>query len=190
MFNFFEQPWTLLVISFLVLYALFRFRSIFPRKRRWWQWLIPPFIAAAAFALEFFVQSDREKINAVIESGIKAVEQENCYAIHAIIAPDYQDSHHITKDDLMIHCQKELSRPVVEQNKNIGLLLEIKPPRASAILTLLMRFEKDSYFALNYKQFVLIKVQLNLQKQTNKKWLIYSVEILEVDRQPVNWENI
>ena len=49
MFNFFEQPWTLFIIAAAILYAVFRFRSISPEKYRWWQWLIPVFIAVSAF---------------------------------------------------------------------------------------------------------------------------------------------
>ena len=86
MFNFFEQPWTLFITAVVVLYIVFRFRSFFPQKHRWWQWLIPVFIAIAAFGLEHFVETDLEKIKSVIKTGIKAVEEENPCVIEALIS--------------------------------------------------------------------------------------------------------
>jgi len=190
MFNIFEKPWTLIGIAVLVLLGLLQFRSIFTEKRRWWQWLVPALLAVAAFGLDFFVKTDLEKIRAVIKTGIKAVEQENYDTIEAIIADNYSDSYHNTKTDLMAHCRKELSRSSVEKNKKANLLIEISGRQAAAVLTVWTRFNKDSYIAQNYKQFFLIKVNLYLQKQFDKTWLINRAELLELDRQPVNWRQI
>jgi len=190
MFNIFEKPWTLIGIAVLVLLGLLQFRSIFTEKRRWWQWLVPALLAVAAFGLDFFVKTDLEKIRAVIKTGIKAVEQENPSGIEAIIADDYSDSYHNTKADLIAHCRKELSRSAVEKNKKANLLIEMSPPQATAVLTVWTRFNKESYIAQNYKQLFLIKVNLYLQKQFEKRWLIYRAELLELDRQPVNWRQI
>jgi len=190
MFNIFEKPWILFGIAVLLLFGLLQFRSIFTEKRRWWQWLIPAFLAVAAFGLDFFVKTDLEKIRAVIKTGIKAVEQEDCDAIEAIIADDYSDSYHNTKADLMAHCRSELSRSAVEKNKKANLIIEMSPPQATAVLTVWTRFDKDSYIAANYKQIFLIKMNLYMQKQRNKRWLIHRAELLELDRQPVNWRQI
>jgi len=190
MFNFFEQPWTLLAAAVLTLFGMFTFRSIFPEKRRRWQLLLPLFLAASAFGLDFAVQTDLEQIRAVIKTGIKAVEQENPSGIEAIIADDYHDSYHDSKAILMAHCRKELSRSPVEKNKKAGLLIEMSPPQAAVVLTVWTRFNKESYVAQNYKQLFLIEVRLSLQKQHNKSWLINRAELLELDRQPVNWRQI
>jgi len=190
MFNIFEKPWILFGIAVLVLLGLLQFRSIFPEKRRWWQWLIPAFLAISAFGLDFLVKTDLEKINAVIKTSIKAVQQEDCDAIEAIIADNYHDSYHNTKADLMAHCRKEMARPAVEKNKKANLLIDKSGPQATAVLTVWIRFDKDSYAARNYKQLFLAKVRLHLQKQRHKRWLINRVELLELDRQPVNWRNI
>ncbi len=190
MFNFFEQPWSLLIIAVAVLYAIFRFRNIFPKKRHWWQWLIPVFIAVSAFGLDWIVKTDFEMINALIDTGIKAVEGENISAIEAIVSANYKDSHHSSKERLMAHCRRELLQPLVEENEKVFLRLEITPPVATVELTVLMKFEKDSYVAQNYKQLLLIEAKLYLQKERDKKWLISRTEILEIDNQPVNWRQI
>jgi hypothetical protein len=182
MLNIFEQPWTLTVVAVLVLFGLFQFRSIFPEKRHWWQLLLPVFLVFAAFGLDFFVKTDLEKIRAVVQTGIKAVEQENCDAIDKIIADNYSDSFHDTKASLMTRCRDELARSPVEKNKKAGLLIEIKPPQATADLTVWMRFNEAAFIAQNYKALFLIEVRLHLQKQPDKSWLINRVELIEVDK--------
>jgi hypothetical protein len=190
MFNFFEQPWTLVIIAFAVLYAIFRFRSIFPDKRRWWQWLIPVFIAAGAFGLDWIVQTDFEKINILINTGIKGVEEEDADAIEGIVSADYRDSFHYSREHLRAHCERELSQSLVEQCTKLFLQLDISPPTATADLTVLVKFEKDSYVAQNYKQSLVARVKLYLQKEQDKKWLINRIEMLAIDNRPVDWRQI
>lgn len=191
MLNFFEQPWTLTFIAIIALLVLLQFGSIFPEKRRWWQLLVPLFIAASAFGLDFAVRTDLEKIRAIIKTGIKAVQQEDCDAIEAIIAYDYRDSYHGTKADLMAHCRKELSRSAVEKNKKVSLLVELTPPQATAELTAWVRFDPASHIAQTYyKRLFLVEVKLHLKKQPDKSWQIWRAELLEIDRQPVNWRAV
>jgi hypothetical protein len=147
-------------------------------------------LAVAGIGLDLLVQTDLEKINAVINAGVKAVEQEDCLAIEAIIADDYQDSHHKTKEALIAHCRRELSKPLVRKNKKTSSLIEMSGPNATATLFTLTTFEKDSYISENYKPFLMIKVELHLKKQPDKRWLINRVKVLEIDRQPVDWGDI
>ncbi len=190
MFDIFDKPWTLLGAAVLVLFAVLTFRGIFTEKRRRWQWLLPAITVAAALGLDFFVQTDLEKIKTVISTGTKALEEENCSAIAQIISDNYSDSYHRTKDDLILHCQRELSQPVVQKCTRTSFLFEISPPNANVSLAALLSFEKDSYIYQNFKSPLFVKLKLNLQKQHNKNWLISRVEILELDRQPVNWQQV
>jgi hypothetical protein len=190
MFDIFEQPWTLVGLAVLVLFGMFTFRSVFPEKRRWWQLLVPVLLAAAAFGLDLLVPTDLEKINAVINRGVKAVEQEDCDAIGAILAEDYRDSRHQTKQALMAHCRRELSKPLLKKNKKTGVLIRISGPQATATLFTTMIFEKDSYVAQSYKNWLMIKMELYLSKRPDEGWLINRVNVLEIDRQPVSWGDI
>lgn len=190
MFNFFEQPYTLIGAAVLVLFAMLTFRSVIPEKRRWWQLLVPVLVVAAAFGLDVAVRTDLEKINAVIDTCMRAVEEENLIAIEAIIAEDYRDSHHNTKTDLMRHCRTRLSQPLVEKNKKRACLVQLSPPTATATLFATIIFEKDSYVSVNYKAWLMVKARLSFQEQPDKTWLINRIEILELDRQPTNWSQI
>ena len=116
MFNVFEHPWGLITVAIIILLVLLIVRSIFPEKRRWWQWLLPTLLAIAAFGFDFLVETDLEKINVVISAVVKAVEEENPDAIEPIISDNYRDSYHKTKKDLMYFCRWRLSEPLIEKN--------------------------------------------------------------------------
>jgi len=197
----FEQPWPLLITAGFVLLLVLILRSIFPQNRRWWQWLLPALFAAAAFGLDFLVETDREKISAVISTGVKAVEKENPDAIEALIADNYRDSFHGTKDDLMRDCRIRLAEPLVEKNIKKILSIEISPrsgealredesPTATAVFTVRMLFDKRSYVYQSFKEQLHVKAEVSLQKQSDGTWLITSAEILALDLRPVNWKDV
>jgi len=190
MFDIFEQPWTLVGVAVLVLFGMLTFRSFCPEKRRWWQLLVPVFLTVAAFGVDMLVQTDLEKINSVINTAIKGVQREDCSAIEAAIANNYSDSYHNTKKHFLDHCRRELSKPLVDKGKKTGLLIDISDSNATAILFAVIIFDKNSFISQNYKSFLLVKARLSLRKQPDKKWLISRIEILELDRQPTNWNRI
>ncbi len=74
MLNFFEQPYTLIGAAIIVLFGLFTYRSVFPEKCSRHQWLIPLSVVALAFALDYSVKTDHEKVNTLIDKLMKAVE--------------------------------------------------------------------------------------------------------------------
>jgi low affinity Fe/Cu permease len=189
MLDIFEQPWTLVGVSIIALFVILTIRSVWPERRHWWQLLIPVAIAAAGFGLDFLVQTDLEKINALIDTGIKAVEEEDCSAIEAIIAGSYHDSFHNTKNELMSHCRMQLTPGLVTKNKKNACLVESSPPTATATLFALITFEKDSYISRD-KSSILVKVKLYVEKQPDKNWLITRAEVLEIDRLQVDWRQI
>ncbi|MGB2865676.1 MAG: NADH-quinone oxidoreductase subunit J [Sedimentisphaerales bacterium] len=190
MLEIFDKPWTLLGVAVLFLFGMLTFRSFFPEKRRWWQLLVPVFLIAAAFGADMLVQTDLEKINSVINTAIKAVQQEDCSAIEAVIANNYSDSYHSTKKHLLDHCRRELSKPLVDKGKETGLLIKISDSNATATLFAVIIFDKNSLISQNYKSFLLVKARLSLRKQPDKRWFINRIEILEIDRQPTNWNRI
>ncbi|MHC4912641.1 MAG: hypothetical protein ACYTE5_06500 [Planctomycetota bacterium] len=133
MWNIFEQPWTLLTAGVIALLILLILRGKLAEKRIWWLWLLPIVLVAAAFALDFFVQTDLEKINAAITAVVKAVEDENPDAIEPIIADNYHDSLHGTKKDLLFFCRRKFSEPLVEKNIKRIVSIDISGPKAIAV---------------------------------------------------------
>jgi hypothetical protein len=190
MFNFFEQPWTLIGAAILVLFGVLTFRSVWSEKKHWWQWLLPVFVVTIAFGLDVLVKTDLEKINSVIKIGMKAVQQEDCKAIENIIADNYYDSYHKTKEALIADCRKYLAQNQIKKNKKTGVLIKLSPPNATVNLFAATTLEENSQISKRYKSFFLVKAEISLRKQSNKNWLISRIEIPEIDRQPVNWSYI
>ncbi len=155
-----------------------------------WQWFVPLALAFAAFGLDFIVRTDLEQINSLIKTGRKACEREDFDAIAALISADYSDSFHNTKDDLMKHCRSLLSEPLVEKTTKMSLDIDISSPKAEATLVAIVNFEKGSHVYREYKQFVIFKIRLYLQKEQDKRWLIHQTEVIEIDRQPFKWRDV
>ncbi len=190
MFNVFEHPWGLTTIAIIASLILLIFRSIFPEKRCWWQWLIPAFLILAAFGLDSLVETDSEKIDSVINTGVKAVENEDPDTIEMILADNYSDSFHSTKSALMSYCRATLSEPLVEKNIKRTVSIEVQPLKATVIFTVRILFDKQSYVYQGFKQQVLTEVQADLQKQPDGRWLINRVELLKIDLHPADWRTI
>ena len=191
MFNFFEQPWTLLGAAVMVLLGVMTYRSVVPEKRRPWQWLLPVAVAALAFGLDYIVATDPEKINAIIDAASEAVEAEDCAAVATLIAEDYSDSYHANKADLIEHCRRELAKPLIARNR-----IRARTPPAitglDAVVTIFTTtvFEEASYVARDYKAFVFFKVQVHFRKQPDESWLVNRIELLEIDKHPVRWREV
>jgi len=186
MFNFFEQPWTLISTAVIVLFGVLTYRSVWPEKRAFRQWLLPLIIAAAGPGLDVLITTDLEKITALLKTSLQAVQQENINTISSILAEDYQDSQHNTKADLMRTCSSKFTQSLVEKcKKTASPLIELSPPTALATIFVTIHFDKNSYVAQNYKAWIMVKAQLHFKKQPDKSWLINRAEILEIDRRPV-----
>lgn len=187
MWNFFEQPWTLLGAAVLVLFGVLTFRSIWSERRRPRQWLLPVGVAVLGVGLDLGVTTDLEKINHVIKTGLKAVEEENCAVLARLIADDYQDSYHKSKESLMGQCRTRLVPPAVLKVRKIAAEVKISPPDAKAALTMWFTFDKDSFWAQAYKPTALIAVELHFRRQPDRSWLLSRAEVREVDKMPVTW---
>lgn len=190
MFNFFEQPWTLTGAAVIVLFGILTFRSVFPEKRHWWQFLLPVLVAVAAFGLDLAVKTDLEKINSVIKTSINALQEEDLDTLDTVIAENYNDSYHNSKTHLLNHCRQRLMSNKIQKNKMTSRLVKISSPNATATIFVTTTFEKDSFIAQNYKPFLFSKIELHFEKQSDKKWLINHAEILELDRQSVSWRQL
>ncbi|HUV41347.1 MAG TPA: hypothetical protein VMW23_06150 [Sedimentisphaerales bacterium] len=188
--NIFEQPYLLLFAAAFVLFVALVIRIFFPRIPRWPQLLLPCLLAASAFGIDYLVRTDTEKIRTTIQSAAKAVRNENPRAIEPLIAPAYSDSYHKTKAALIAHCTAVLSEPLIDKNITRFLSIDIHPPDAAVLCTANIVFDKRSYVYQSYKQLMLVKMKIQLQKDPAEEWLISRCEILEIDRLPAKWGNI
>jgi hypothetical protein len=189
MWNFCEQPWTLIAVAGITLIALLAMRSQIQEKKRLYLWLLPILIAAAAFALDYFIKTDLEKINEVIDTAINAVQDENPQAIEPLIAENYSDSYHSSKKELIYYCKRKLSEPIVEKNIKRIVSIDVSDSRATVTFTVRIIFDQQSYIYQSYTRLLLTKAKIDLEKQQDR-WLITRAELLEVDMQPFTWQDI
>jgi hypothetical protein len=185
MTNIFEQPWLLLIASVIILLAVAVIRGLFPQRHRWWFWLLPVVIATAAFAIDFFVQTDTEKIKEAIA---KAVEKEDAGAIGPLISNDYRDSFHASKQALLDNCKQRLSEPIIEKNVHGIVSLDVRPANATVIFTVRVVFDPQGPI-YEYRKMMIFKLRAELRKE-GVRWLFTRVEVLEIDLQPANWQHI
>lgn len=191
MFDFFEQPYTLMGASVLVLFGLLTFRSVLPEKRRWWQWLIPAALVGAAFGLDAIVQTEPEQINVTIQAGVKAVEARSIDGISRIISDDYSDSLHGTKGRMLFYCRQALSQNKVVKTKTKGVkLMELSQASATAVVFTQIVFDQNSYVAQNYKPSLLIKTRIDFKKRPDAGWLVSRIELKGLDGQSITWRQV
>ena len=187
MFDFFEQPWTLLGVAILVLLGLLTYRSV-TDKRRAWHFLIPILIAGAGFGLDALVTTDRESVRAVVAETIQAAENEDCAAIGRLLTSDYRDGYHRSKESFLDHCRRELNGPTVVEAKKLSDKVEVSGRTAKVRMTVKVRFEDSSRVAREYKRSCAIVVEMVLQKQPSGRWLISRADLKSVDDTfPISW---
>lgn len=192
MLNIFEQPWTLLTIAVFVLLVVLTVRQMFPEKTRPWHLLLPVALALAAFGLDYFIKTDLEKINTLIETSLKAVENQNLDAIEAIISPNYDDSYHNSKRALMAHCRSLLTKLPIKKNIKMNQRIEVSAPAATTQLKVLTRFDQQhtDFIELAGQSFLTTETMLYLVKGRDKNWLINRVEVLKINEHPIKWRQI
>ncbi len=181
-----ESPWPLLTVAIILLAIVVVIRQTWPYKRRWWQLLLPLVLAVAAVGLDRFVETDYEKIESVIDTGIRAVIAQDLGQIDRIISPDYADSAHRSKAGLMAFCSDLLSQPLAERIKKLQEQITISGPEATAELSLRVHLQPQNVYA-TAGTLMFVKVKLNFAQTLYGKWLISRVELITVNNQPLNW---
>ncbi len=189
MFDIFENPFALSIAAVAAFIILLMLRNLLTTKKYYLLLIIPILLAAAAFAFDYLVQTDPEKIRSLIKKTANALENEDINTLETLISQNYRDSYHKTKKTLMRHLKYRLSKPLFK--KNIARIIEkqISPPNATVTFTIRALFDERSFVYQSYKQQIFAKLKATLQNH-NDKWLINRFELLELDLQPVTWSNI
>jgi hypothetical protein len=188
MWTIYDQPWTLVALGGISFLAVMTYRAFCPDKARMWQLGIPVAIAAAAFALDVLVVTDSEKIRTLVTAAEEAGRKGDVASLENLLADDYHDSFHGNKQRLVERARIALTNSPIKAIKEIHFgLAGIEPPSATATLLLVTTFKENSLVAAAYKPSLMAKLDLRLAKQPDRRWLIQSVELVEVDKQPLSW---
>jgi hypothetical protein len=190
MWNPFEYPFVGIGIGLLTFIGFWIFRVVRPEKKRKWHYLVPLGIYIAAFALAYLIQTDNEKVQAVVNKGIKAFEQQQIQPIEEIISENYSDSLHSSKAYITAYCQALFQTAAIEKVTFFSRKTEIQGNKATLLFEAMVKFTEQSHIAQMGKPFIMVKARFYFQKTPDKKWLINSSEILELDRNPIDWNQI
>jgi len=185
--NIFQTPLPLLIVAAVVLITVTLFRRYWPQMRKWWQLTLPVIVILSAFGMDFFWQTDHEKIELLIKAGRDAVVANEIERIDAIISPDYCDSFHDSKARLMGFCSNMLSTPLAEKIKERYSETEISNGRACSELEVVVHLRQESVYAAAGK-IVFVRLKLYFTKTAGQRWLIDSSQILTINKQPWGWK--
>jgi hypothetical protein len=187
MWNIYEYPFTGIAIAAVVMAGLGLFWIFKPEKKRKWHLLIPLGIVVLAFAVAYFVQTDNEKIRGAINKGIEAFEKQKIEPIREIIADDYSDPFHTSKEYIVAYCQAMMQSAMVDKVTFFSNEVVIEGNKATFTAEMVVKFTEESEISKMGKPFLIIKARFHFEKTADKRWLINSCEILELDRKAVNW---
>lgn len=190
MWNVFEFPFVGIGIGLIVFVGFWIFRVVCPSRKRRWHYFVPLAIYIAAFAVAYLVQTDNEKILAVVNRGIRAFQKMDIQPIKEIIADDYADSLHSSKTYIVAYCQGFFETAMVEKVTFLSRRTDIQAAKAVMTFEASVKFAEQSHIAQMGKSFLFIKAKLYFEKTADKRWLINSSEILEIDRTPIDWKQI
>ncbi len=187
--NIFQTPIPLIIVAVVVLMAVTIFRRVRPQRRKWWQLLLPAVVLLSAFGADFLCRTDYEKIDLIIKTAKEAAVAGDIEQIEKMISPDYRDSSHNSRERIVTYCRSVLSRLPAEKIKKRYSIIEISGARAAAELEVAVHLQQESVYAMA-GNIVFVKLKLYFTKTADKKWLVDSSEILEVNKQPWGWKKM
>ena len=185
----FETPWPVFTVAIIVLAVVVLVRQTWPDKRRWWQLVIPLALGIGAFGLDYFFDTDYEKVESVINSGIQAVIDQDLNQIDKIISADYSDSRHRSKAALMSYCRDLLAQPFVNRIKKQQELVTISAPTAVVELSVRLHLNPQNVYTAT-ANIMYVELEFDLAKTSSGNWFISRTELIAVNYQPMGWQNI
>ena len=129
----------------------------------------------------------RDRFNVTINDGRElyfVVNQPE--SVGSLIAEDYRDRHHPTKQFIMTTCGFVVKRHNIKSITMTYYDIVVEDQKANAEILVRLRMDPTNTSMptpeLNYA-----KLKLTLKKKTNETWVIKSTELVEVNKKPVNW---
>ncbi len=187
MVNIFQNPWLLLILSFVALVVVTSIRRSRPEKAHWWQPILPLLVAGAAFGVDMLVVTDHEAVETVIDSVMQAAILQDVEKIDGFISESYCDTSHRSKAELRAYCQRLLREPVAEKVKYKYFLLDITAPDAQVETEVVVHLHPERIYAMA-GTLTFVKMKIALKKGSDKDWLITDSEITSVNNNKVGWD--
>ena len=187
----FETPVPLLLAALMVFMIVHTISSML-KKRRIWLLCLPWIMALMAFGCDILVQTDREQIKSQIQALLKSCQNGDCHLLRRLVSPEYQDTIHTGPESLISDAEQGFSRnPIVSIKRLNDAIQQLNPPEATVGLAVMVRFEEGGQIAATYKPVFIVVVRIDLLYSSAKqKWLIKTIEIVEIDKQNTKWKQV
>ncbi len=189
MTNIFQTPWLLLFISLVLLMVVAVLRQSFPEKQRWWQLLLPLVLAIIALGLDYFIETDYEKVKQVIKHARDAVVAEDADALATTLSPGYSDRSHNSGGELVRFLRSFFATTKIDKAPQTTGQIVIDAPTATAENVYRVHVGPDSAYT-QAATIYYVKVRMHLRKNADAQWLITGCELLELNFQPFRWRDL
>ena len=184
--NILEQPWTLAVIGLLAELAVLIGARFWPLKVRRKHLLIGPILIVLGLGLDYLVATDREKIEAVIATVVKATEEENAEQIIECIGPAYHGRLQDSRELFAHFCRQLFNQPQIKKNRVLDQQLQLDKTKATLRITALSQIDRRSSWA-QWLPLAKTVWEIRFEKQPDKTWLIVWIDLLELNNEPLDW---
>lgn len=186
MWNIFENVWLLLTaagISFVI-------ASVVRQEKPEWGFrplLVPLLLAAAAFGIDRFFVTDYEAVSAIVPACKKAAAAQNVQGFAPHISPNYRDSFHRSKADLIRAAESVIHRAAVEKIRTQSHVITIDGNTASSELAIAVHLDPNNQYGAG--SLVFVEMEFEYEK-VGEEWLIRRMEIKSVNYQPMDWSDV
>ena len=151
--------------------------------------LAPFFVAAAGFAVSHFVETDYEKIDAVVSGAIIAATDGDVEGIGAVISPDYSDAIHNSREELLSYCRRFFTTTRIEAINRRFNKIVISGPVATTQLRVRVHMQLQHEF-MPGSGLLFVEMKLHLAKTASGKWLVNRTELVSLNNQPFSWKSV
>ena len=182
----YESPLILIIVAVAVFCIITILRNFFPDKRRWWQFLIPVAVLVAAFAIDYFVETDREKVEARILEARAAVLALQPQVVIGMLDIDYIGQHGYDRQAVARKSQQHFSRPFAKKIRINHNEITVDGDKAVSDLNTTVHFEESTQ-AGQYIPLAVIQAKIGFVRR-NDEWFVESVHIEKVNnKEPPRW---
>jgi hypothetical protein len=189
MTNVFETPWLLLFAALLLLSVVWVIRQSLPDKRTWPLLLIPPAVAILGGGLDYFVKTDYERIDTLLERGRRAAVNEDTMGLAQILADDYSDRLNGSKYELVSFFNSFFEKSQIDRIRRTASQVVIDAPTAEAECAFRVQLAPNNAYT-QAGSLYFVKVRFKLTKQADGRWLISGADLREVNFQPMGWRDV
>ena len=187
MWNIFENAWLLLTLAGIALVVT----SIVRQGKPEWglkPLLVPLILGLLAFGLDYWVTTDYEAVSRIVPACRKAAIAGNVNGIMKHISPNYADSRHRNRQSLRNAIERIIPRASIKKVRFQSYIITITGDEAESEFLAAVHLDTDSEYAAA-GSLVFVEMRFEYEK-INKTWYISSMEVTEVNYQPMNWRDI